>query len=89
MNATAAVAAGLRENGVKVEAGSDSLSVSGGTPVGGACVATHDDHRIAMAFLVMGLATQKPVRVDDTAMIATSFPTFFEAMAGIGAQFDV
>ena len=85
----AAVEAGLRENGVNVEAGTDSLSVSGGTPVGGACVTTHDDHRIAMAFLVMGLATQSPVRVDDTAMIATSFPNFFEAMAGIGARFDV
>jgi 3-phosphoshikimate 1-carboxyvinyltransferase len=56
--------------------------------MGGACVTTHDDHRIAMAFLVMGLATQKPVRVDDTAMIATSFPNFFEAMADIGARFD-
>ena len=85
----AAVEAGLRENGVNVEAGTDSLSVSGGTPVGGACVTTHDDHRIAMAFLVMGLATQNPVRVDDTAMIATSFPNFIEAMAGIGARFDV
>ena len=84
----AAVEAGLRENGVHVEAGTDSLSVTGGTPGGGACVTTHDDHRIAMAFLVMGLATQKPVRVDDTAMIATSFPNFFEAMANIGARYD-
>ena len=84
----AAVEAGLRENGVQVEAGTDSLSVTGGTPMGGVCVTTHDDHRIAMAFLVMGLATQKPVRVDDTAMIATSFPNFFEAMASIGATFD-
>lgn len=84
----AAVEAGLRENGVQVEAGTDSLSVTGGTPMGGACVTTHDDHRIAMAFLVMGLATQKRVRVDDTAMIATSFPNFFEAMACIGATFD-
>ena len=84
----AAVEAGLRENGVHVEAGTDSLSVTGGTPMGGACVTTHDDHRVAMAFLVMGLATQKPVSVDDTAMIATSFPNFFEAMADIGARFD-
>ena len=84
----AAVEAGLRENGVQVEAGTDSLSVTGGKPMGGARVTTHDDHRIAMAFLVMGLATQKPVRVDDTSMIATSFPNFFEAMAEIGARFD-
>ena len=85
----AAVEVGLRENGVRVEAGTDSLSVSGGSPMGGACVTTHDDHRIAMAFLVMGLATQKSVRVDDTTMIATSFPNFFEAMAGIGARFGI
>ena len=84
----AAIEVGLRENGVHVEAGTDSLSVTGGMPIGGAHVTTHDDHRIAMAFLVMGLATQKPVRVDNTAMIATSFPNFFEAMADIGARFD-
>ena len=85
----AVVEAGLRENGVQAEAGTDSLSVTGGTPNGGACITTHDDHRIAMAFLVMGLATQNPVRVDDSAMIATSFPNFFEAMASIGARFDI
>ena len=87
----AAVEAGLRLNGVAVQAGADSLDVTGSStdkPIGGGVIATHDDHRIAMAFLVMGLATQKPVSVDDTHMIATSFPNFFDAMAGIGAQFD-
>ena len=50
-------------------------------------VATHLDHRIAMSFLVMGLAAQKDVRIDDEEMIATSFPTFKALMASLGAQF--
>ena len=54
---------------------------------GGARVATHLDHRIAMAFLIMGQATKNPVRVDDSSFIATSFPGFAEQMAGLGAQF--
>jgi 3-phosphoshikimate 1-carboxyvinyltransferase len=48
-------------------------------------VATHLDHRIAMAFLVMGLATVEPMTVDDGAMIATSFPTFIPLMRELGA----
>ena len=53
----------------------------------GAAVATHLDHRIAMSFLVMGLASKRPVRIDDEAMIATSFPTFRALMASLGAEF--
>jgi len=49
-------------------------------------VATHMDHRIAMAFLVMGLGTEKPVTVDDTSFIATSFPDFVSMMRGLGAD---
>ena len=44
------------------------------------------DHRIAMAFLVMGLASEKPVAVDDSAFIATSFPGFVELMRGLGSE---
>ena len=44
------------------------------------------DHRIAMAFLVMGLASERPVRVDDTAFIATSFPSFLQIMRAVGAE---
>ena len=51
-------------------------------------MATHLDHRIAMAFLVMGLAAQKPVTVDDQAMIATSFPEFMDLMRGLGADIE-
>ena len=54
--------------------------------MGGGTVATHLDHRIAMAFLVMGLAAEKPVTVDDATMIATSFPEFMGLMTGLGAE---
>ena len=83
----AAVAAGLAANGVEVEIEGDDLIVHGkGRVPGGGTVATHMDHRIAMAFLVMGLASEKPVRVDDAAIIATSFPGFSALMRGLGAD---
>jgi 3-phosphoshikimate 1-carboxyvinyltransferase len=55
---------------------------------GGGTVATDMDHRIAMAFLTMGLASQKPVTVDDVTMIATSFPEYRDLMAGLGAMME-
>lgn len=85
----AATAAGLAANGVEVEIAGDTLTVHGaGSVPGGGLVATHLDHRMAMSFLVMGLASEKPVTVDDTAMIATSFPEFRALMEGIGARFE-
>jgi 3-phosphoshikimate 1-carboxyvinyltransferase len=84
----AAIAAGLAANGVEVEIEGDDLIVHGkGRRVpGGGTVVTHMDHRIAMAFLVMGLASEKPVRVDDAAIIATSFPGFPPLMRALGAD---
>ncbi|WP_316191513.1 MULTISPECIES: 3-phosphoshikimate 1-carboxyvinyltransferase [unclassified Bradyrhizobium] len=83
-----ATAAMLRVNGVKVEITGDDLMVEGrGHVPGGGIVATHMDHRIAMSALVMGLASDKPVRVDDTAFIATSFPDFIPLMCKAGADF--
>jgi 3-phosphoshikimate 1-carboxyvinyltransferase len=82
-----ATAAMLRVNGVKVEIVGDDMIVEGkGHVPGGGLVATHMDHRIAMSALVMGLASDKPVRVDDTAFIATSFPDFIPMMRGLGAE---
>ena len=83
----AAVADGLRCNGVTFEIEGDDLIVHGnGRAAGGGLVATHMDHRIAMSFLVMGLASERPVGVDDTSFIATSFPTFLPMMRGLGAE---
>ena len=83
-----ATAAMLRVNGVKVEISGDDMIVEGkGFVPGGGLVATHMDHRIAMSALVMGMASDAPVKVDDTAFIATSFPDFIPMMRGLGADF--
>ena len=84
-----AMAAGLRANGVEVEDGPDWWIVQGrgmGNVKGGAICASHLDHRIAMSFLVLGMSTQEPVRVDDAGPIATSFPIFEPLMAALGAK---
>ena len=84
-----ATAAMLRVNGIKVEIAGDDLIVEGrGHVPGGGLVATHMDHRIAMSALVMGLAADKPVKVDDTSFIATSFPDFIPMMRSLGAEFS-
>jgi 3-phosphoshikimate 1-carboxyvinyltransferase len=83
----AAVAAGLAAAGVAHEIVGDDLIVQGGAPEGGGLVATHLDHRIAMSFLVMGMASRRPMKVDDAGTIATSFPTFRPLMESLGAQF--
>lgn len=83
-----AIAEGLRACGIGVETTEDSLVVhgSGGNIPGNGNVATHHDHRIAMAFTILGLAAQKAVTIDDDSMIGTSFPGFARLMAGLGAD---
>ena len=77
----------LRVNGVKVEIIDDDLLVYGtGSVTGGGEVKTHMDHRIAMSALMMGLASEQPVRIDDSAFIATSFPDFTGLMRSLGAD---
>lgn len=86
----AATAAGLLANGVAAKVDGDTLIVGGGTGVrGGGVVTTHLDHRIAMAFLTLGLGADRPVTVDDADTIATSFPEFRGLMEGLGATFAV
>ena len=89
----AATAAGLAANGVPAKVEGDTLIVGGrsaGASVrGGGTVATHLDHRIAMAFLTLGLGADRPVTVDDADTIATSFPEFRGLMEGLGATFAV
>ena len=84
----AAVARGLSANGVSCREGKASLVVEGGRVRGGGTVPTHLDHRIAMSFLVMGLAAECPVTVDDSETIGTSFPSFVELLRGLGAEFS-
>ena len=83
----AATAALLRGNGISVDIEGDDLIVHGkGRPAGGGLVTTHMDHRIAMAAIVLGLASEKPVQIDDGTFIATSFPGFVELMRSLGAE---
>jgi 3-phosphoshikimate 1-carboxyvinyltransferase len=84
------IAAGLAANGVKHEMGADSLAVQGDgkPPAGGGLVRTHLDHRIAMSFLVMGLAAREAVTIDDASPIDTSFPGFAALMNGLGAKIE-
>jgi 3-phosphoshikimate 1-carboxyvinyltransferase len=85
----AAIVAGLNACGASARAEGDTLFVNGGGKIkGGATVATHMDHRIAMAFLVAGLASDEPITVDDASMIATSFPEFEGLMERLGASFE-
>ncbi|WP_299814405.1 3-phosphoshikimate 1-carboxyvinyltransferase [uncultured Jannaschia sp.] len=85
-----AMAAGLRDCGVAVRDGADWWEVDGRGPggvPGGAMVAVHLDHRIAMSFLCAGLAARDPITVDDATPIATSFPVFRDLMETLGASF--
>ncbi|NNE84732.1 MAG: 3-phosphoshikimate 1-carboxyvinyltransferase [Alphaproteobacteria bacterium] len=84
----AAVAAGVIACGVVVEEGADSLTIhgTGKAPAGGAAIAAALDHRIAMSFLVLGLASEAPISIDDASSIETSFPDFAGAMSALGAE---
>lgn len=85
----AATARGLEANGVDCSEAESALTVRGapgGKGLGGGFVATHLDHRIAMSFLVMGLAAGKAVTIDDERMIATSFPQFSDMMSELGGD---
>lgn len=84
----AAMARGLAACGVKVEEGEDSLTVHGcaGKIPGGATIRSDLDHRIAMAFLVLGLVAERAVMIDDPSPIDTSFPGFVAVMNQLGAD---
>jgi 3-phosphoshikimate 1-carboxyvinyltransferase len=86
----ALVSAGLEACGVDVEEEPEGLIVrgDGSPPRGGGAIETHGDHRIAMSFLVLGLAARASVTVDEPGMIATSFPTFTSLMRGLGARLE-
>jgi 3-phosphoshikimate 1-carboxyvinyltransferase len=82
---------GLKACGVDAEELEDGLIVRGRGPKsvrGGAEIRTGGDHRIAMSFLVLGLASKEPITIDEAQMIATSFPDFAGLMRGLGAVID-
>ena len=86
-----AMAEGLRACGARVDETEDSFTVHGlgaGGLAGGATIAARLDHRIAMSFLIAGLAAQAPITVDDAGPIATSFPDFQPLMTRLGARFE-
>ena len=80
------MAEGLKACGVSVTETTDSLTVTGASATGGACIASQHDHCIAMSFLVLGMVSQTSVTVVDTATIATSFPGFACLMNSAGAH---
>ncbi|MDE2030025.1 MAG: 3-phosphoshikimate 1-carboxyvinyltransferase, partial [Alphaproteobacteria bacterium] len=84
----ALTAQGLAKCGVRVEIEGDDLIVhgNGAAPKGGATIETSMDHRIAMSFLILGMRTAEPIRIDDSGFIATSFPGFVAMMNGLGAK---
>jgi 3-phosphoshikimate 1-carboxyvinyltransferase len=83
----AATAHGLKANGVIATVDGDTLTVEGAVEIpGGGLVETLLDHRMAMAFLTLGLVTRNPVTVDDIGMVATSFPDFVHLVSDLGAQ---
>ncbi len=86
----AAMEHGLAACGVAAWSEDDRLVIQGcnGAPKGGVEIAANLDHRIAMSFLVLGLATEEPVTIDDIRTVETSFPGFVETMLGLGANID-
>jgi 3-phosphoshikimate 1-carboxyvinyltransferase len=82
-----ALAEGLRRLGVQVEETADGLDIHGG-PVAGGTVRSHGDHRIAMAFALIGTRATGPVTVDDASSIATSYPGFSDALRSLGGRVD-
>ena len=84
----ATMEAGLQACGVKTDSGGDWMRIygRGGDVEGGGEIDAHHDHRIAMSFLILGLAAQKPIATDGADMIATSFPNFEAMLSSVGAQ---
>ena len=86
-----AMARGLMDSGVNVEQEDDTLSVYGKGPLGvpgGADCVTFLDHRVAMSFLCLGLATKNPITIDDYSPVTTSFPNFKDLITNLGGQLE-
>jgi len=82
----ASLAAALGVVGIEAREATDGLAVSGGRARGGGRIDTRHDHRVAMAFAVLGARLEEPLAFDDLASVATSYPGFFETLALLGAE---
>ena len=87
-----AVCEGLQKVGVKTIETHNSMVVKGLGPLGqinqNIEINSNLDHRIAMSFLCLGLISEKPIKVNDTDTIKSSFPFFLDKMKKIGAKFE-
>jgi len=81
----------LNKNGIDTSIEDNNLIIKGNAkgPKGGAIIKTNLDHRIAMSSIILGMVSDKPIEVDDTETIKTSFPEFIELMKKLGAKLTV
>ena len=82
----ATLAAGLAAVGVETEEHADGLAITGGRARGGGSIETRHDHRVAMAFAVLGARLEQPLSFDDVSSVPTSYPAFFDTLAALGAE---
>ena len=82
----ATIAAGLTTVGIQVVEMKAGLAVTGGSARGGGTIATRHDHRVAMAFAVLGARLEEPLALDDVSSVPTSYPAFFDTLASLGAE---
>jgi 3-phosphoshikimate 1-carboxyvinyltransferase len=82
----ATLAEGLMTVGIQVVELKDGLEVTGGRARGGGSIQTRHDHRVAMAFAVLGARLEEPLAFDDVSSIPTSYPAFFDTLAALGAE---
>jgi 3-phosphoshikimate 1-carboxyvinyltransferase len=82
----ATLAAGLSTVGIQVVQSETGLAVTGGRARGGGVIETRHDHRVAMAFAVLGARLEQPIAFDDVASVPTSYPAFFDTLASLGAE---
>ena len=75
--------AGLRAMGAEVEEYPDGLAIEGGHPLKGASIATHHDHRIAMAFTIAGLTASRDSRIEGASVASVSFPDFYQVLESL------
>lgn len=85
----AVMADGLRRMGIAIDESPDGATIRGGVLQGGGTISAHEDHRIAMSFVVAAQCATAPLRIDGCATVATSFPGFFEQARACGMGLEL